>query len=142
MAIQHFTLAKFRSATTTQQKEDAYTTVYMLLSAALEIPGIKGFKVGPPINKRGTRGYEFAVTVEFQDLKAFNDWIPHAHHQLVSDFINGFSDGLSFQVSADATLNFDSSFRHAFVVSNRHHSNCKIVDTLIILEISRSPSQF
>ncbi|KAF7369204.1 Stress-response A/B barrel domain-containing protein [Mycena venus] len=100
MAIQHFTFAKFRSGTTPQQKEDAYKTVYLLLAAALAIPGINAFKVGPPIDKRGTRGYDFALTVEFEDLQAFTDYIPHAHHRLVSDFINGFSEGtpLSYQI--------------------------------------------
>ncbi|KAJ7677957.1 hypothetical protein DFH06DRAFT_1316748 [Mycena polygramma] len=82
MAVLHFTLAKFRPETTAEEKEDAYRTVYLLLAGALALPGVKGFKVGPPIARKGTRGYEFAVTVEFQDLEAFKDYIPHAHHRL------------------------------------------------------------
>jgi hypothetical protein len=58
-------LSKFRSGTTPQEKEDAYKTVYLLLAAGLAIPGVKGFKVGPPIDKKGTRGYEFG---RVQDL--------------------------------------------------------------------------
>ncbi|KAF8201340.1 hypothetical protein K438DRAFT_1821836 [Mycena galopus ATCC 62051] len=70
------------------------------MAGALSIPGIIGFKVGPPIDKRGARGYELAVTVEFQDMKAFKAYIPHAHHRLVADFINGFAEGtpLSYQI--------------------------------------------
>ncbi|KAJ6551190.1 hypothetical protein B0H19DRAFT_1263876 [Mycena capillaripes] len=82
MAIQHFTFAKFRPGTTPQEKEDVYRKVYVLFSAALVIPGIKEFKVGPPISRKGTRGYEFAISVEFQDLKAFSDYLAHAHHRL------------------------------------------------------------
>ncbi|KAJ7770277.1 hypothetical protein DFH07DRAFT_954100 [Mycena maculata] len=101
MAVQHFTLAKFRAGTTREEKDDTYRTVYMLLAAALAIPGIKGFKVGPPMDCKGTRGYEFALTVEFQDLKAFNEYIPHPHHRLVADFVNAFSEGtpLSYQIN-------------------------------------------
>ncbi|KAJ7097613.1 hypothetical protein C8R44DRAFT_811790 [Mycena epipterygia] len=108
MTVQHFTFAKFRSAMTLDEKEDAYRTVYMLLAVALALPGIQGFKVGPPINRRGTRGYEFALTVEFQDFKSFADYIPHPHHRLVSDFVNSFSEGtpLSYQIDTarDAKL--------------------------------------
>ncbi|KAJ7182834.1 hypothetical protein C8R43DRAFT_1116452 [Mycena crocata] len=60
--------AKFRPGTTCKAKEEAYRTVYLLLAAALALPGIKGFKV--------------ALTVEFCDLKAFKDYIPHPHHLL------------------------------------------------------------
>ncbi|KAF7377463.1 Stress-response A/B barrel domain-containing protein [Mycena sanguinolenta] len=101
MCIQHFTLAKFRPTATAEQKEDAYLRVSLLLFGAAEtIPGIKSFQVGPPISKRGTRGYEFAVIVEFQDMQAFIDFIPHAHHQMLADVINDFSDGkpLSYQI--------------------------------------------
>ncbi|KAJ7779213.1 hypothetical protein B0H16DRAFT_1711558 [Mycena metata] len=82
MTIQHFTFAKFRSEITSEEKEDAYKTVYLLLAGALAIPGVNGFKVGPPLSRKGARGYEFALTVEFRDLKAFTDYIPHAHHLL------------------------------------------------------------
>jgi hypothetical protein len=79
MAVQHFSeflwffwcagltcflneaFAKFRPCMTVQEKEDAYKTVFLLLSAALLLPGIRGFKVGPPIDKKGTRGYEFGI---------------------------------------------------------------------------------
>lgn len=54
-------LAKFRAGTTREDKDDAFRTVYTLLAVALAIPGINGFKVGPPMNPRGTRGYEFGV---------------------------------------------------------------------------------
>ncbi|KAJ6618182.1 hypothetical protein B0H10DRAFT_1267942 [Mycena sp. CBHHK59/15] len=93
MTVQHFTLAKFRPGTGPKEKEKAYRTAYLLLAAALSIPGIKGFKVGPPLHQKGTRGYEFAVTVEFQDLQSFIEYIPHAHHRLLSDFINDLADG-------------------------------------------------
>ncbi|KAJ7312920.1 hypothetical protein DFH08DRAFT_896196 [Mycena albidolilacea] len=103
MAVQHFTFAKFRPCLTVQEKEDAYKTVFLLLSAALLLPGIRGFKVGPPIDKKGTRGYEFAVSVEFEDLKSFKEYVLHAHHQLVSDFVFSFSEGtpLSYQIDTD-----------------------------------------
>ncbi|KAJ7444561.1 hypothetical protein B0H11DRAFT_2237111 [Mycena galericulata] len=108
MPVQHFTLAKFRAGTTREAKDDAYRTVYLLLAAALTIPGINGFKVGPPIDRKGARGYEFALTVEFRDLQAFNDYIPHPHHRLVADFVNAFSEGtpLSYQINTarDAKL--------------------------------------
>ncbi|KAJ7176792.1 hypothetical protein C8R46DRAFT_1213367 [Mycena filopes] len=94
MTVQHFTFAKFRSGITSEEKEDAFRTVYLLLAAGLAIPGFNGFKVGPPISRKGARGYEFAITVEFQDLQAFHDYVPHAHHLLVSDFINSFSEGV------------------------------------------------
>ncbi|KAJ7705588.1 hypothetical protein B0H17DRAFT_1193243 [Mycena rosella] len=101
MTVQLFTFAKFRAETTQEEKEDAYRTVYMLLAVALALPGVKSYKVGPPINRRGTRGYEFALTVEFQDLQSFTDYIPHPHHRLVSDFINGFSEGTPFSYQID-----------------------------------------
>ncbi|KAJ7489180.1 hypothetical protein FB451DRAFT_1223986 [Mycena latifolia] len=101
MTVQLFTFAKFRPGTTREEKEDAYRTVYMLLAVALALPGIKGFKVGPPIDRKGTRGYEFALTVEFHDLESFIDYIPHPHHRLVSDFVNGFSDGTPFSYQID-----------------------------------------
>ncbi|KAJ7267235.1 hypothetical protein C8J57DRAFT_362292 [Mycena rebaudengoi] len=82
MTIQHFTFAKFRQGTTRKQKERAYRTALLLLASALSIPGVKGFKVGPPMDERGARGYEFALTVEFETLQSFIDYIPHAHHRL------------------------------------------------------------
>ncbi|KAJ7434536.1 hypothetical protein B0H11DRAFT_2118379 [Mycena galericulata] len=100
MTIQHFTLAKFRPGTTHEEKETAYKTVYILLSVALAMPGVREFKVGPPLSKRGARGYEFALTVEFQDLQSFTEYIAHAHHRLVSDFVTNFSEEtpLSYQI--------------------------------------------
>ncbi|KAJ7621018.1 hypothetical protein FB45DRAFT_928128 [Roridomyces roridus] len=98
--IQHFTLAKFRAGTTAAEKETAYNTVFILLSAALVLPGVHGFKVGPPLSQRGARGYEFALIVEFEDLQSFTDYLVHAHHRLVTDFVNGFSEEpvLSYQI--------------------------------------------
>ncbi|KAK7052109.1 hypothetical protein R3P38DRAFT_2858612 [Favolaschia claudopus] len=103
MAVQLFTFAKFRREMTAQQKNDAYRTVYLLLAAGLAIPGFKDFKVGPPLDKRGTRGYEFALTVEFEDMKAYSNYIPHAHHILVSEFINAFSEGTPLAYQIDTT---------------------------------------
>ncbi|KAJ6598229.1 hypothetical protein DFH09DRAFT_1131314 [Mycena vulgaris] len=101
MTVQLFTFAKFRAGMTCEEKEDAYRMVYVLLAVALALPGVKGFKVGPPIDCRGTRGYEFALTVEFDDLQSFMDYIPHPHHRMVSDFVTGFSEGTPFCYQID-----------------------------------------
>ncbi|KAJ7054160.1 hypothetical protein C8F01DRAFT_497552 [Mycena amicta] len=103
MAIQHFTLAKFRTGTTTEQMEDAYRTIYLLLESALLIPGIKGFKTGPPLDRKGTRGYQVALTVEFEDIQAFKDYIPHPHHRIVAAFVNSIAEGkpLSYQIDTE-----------------------------------------
>ncbi|KAJ7621388.1 hypothetical protein FB45DRAFT_1032638 [Roridomyces roridus] len=68
--------------------------------AALTIPGVTALKVGPPVSQKGARGYEFALTVEFEDLQAFREYIPHPHHRLVAEYISNFSEGtpLSYQI--------------------------------------------
>ncbi|KAJ7621368.1 hypothetical protein FB45DRAFT_139898 [Roridomyces roridus] len=100
MPVQHFTLAKFRNGTTCEAKNEAIRTAYLLAVAALSIPGVTALKVGPPVSQKGARGYEFALTVEFEDIQAFRDYIPHPHHRLVAQYINNFSEGtpLSYQI--------------------------------------------
>ncbi|KAJ7220649.1 hypothetical protein GGX14DRAFT_559438 [Mycena pura] len=45
-----------------------------------------------------------AVTVEFEDLKSFTDYIPHPHHRLFGDYLRSIADGtpLSYTFDTDA----------------------------------------
>ncbi|KAF7324660.1 Stress-response A/B barrel domain-containing protein [Mycena kentingensis (nom. inval.)] len=106
MTVQHFTLAKFREGTSEEEMEEAFRTIELLLETARSIPGIKGVKAGPPLSRAGTRGYQVALAVEFEDLNAFREWIPHPHHRLVAEFVNSIAEEkpLSFQIDGTRRL--------------------------------------
>nr|GAT55940.1 predicted protein [Mycena chlorophos] len=74
-----------------------------MLETALLIPGVNAFRVGPPLVPHGARGYQVALAVEFEDLQAFREWLPHPHHRLMSEFINSLAEEkpLSYQIASE-----------------------------------------
>ncbi|KAF7303844.1 Stress-response A/B barrel domain-containing protein [Mycena indigotica] len=103
MTIQHLTLAKFRIGMTTEQMEEAYKTIHRLMQGALLVPGVKSFTSGPPMDRKGTRGYQVALIVDFENMQAFRAYIPHPHHRLMADFVYSIAQEkpLSYQIDTD-----------------------------------------
>jgi len=109
MAIQHFVFTKFKPGTSAADKQKAFETARTLITPEV-IPGLKFFRCGPPMYPATAQGFEFAITAEFEDIKAYKGYQSHPEHiklvKVLSGLTQGFrnpTSGFLYQIDTNIT---------------------------------------
>jgi len=107
MTIQHFVFAKAKAGTSDEEKAKGFKAATELIFA-LNIPGMKGVKAGPPLQTKVIRaqGYDFALTAEFDNPQVFKRYLVHPLHLKLLGLLQSITDDeslLIYQIDTSAT---------------------------------------
>ncbi|TFK48025.1 hypothetical protein OE88DRAFT_1810728 [Heliocybe sulcata] len=97
--IQHIALLKFIPGTPIDVKHQAYRRTVALLKG---IPQVKNLKAGPPLYPSESRGYDFALTMEFDSKTSFRIYARHPRHSELAKILIPITEGkirlISYQI--------------------------------------------
>ncbi|EMD41543.1 hypothetical protein CERSUDRAFT_90111 [Gelatoporia subvermispora B] len=100
MTVQHIVIAKFRNDESDEAKEQVFEKLSQLLGG---IPAIKDFHVGPPILPGGARGFDFGMTLRFDDTEGFFEYVQHPNHEKIIAYLQPIvKESIAYPVDSPA----------------------------------------
>ncbi|OCH92673.1 dabb-domain-containing protein [Obba rivulosa] len=98
MSVQHIVLAKFRNDEPEEAKEQVFEKLSQLLRG---VPSIRDFHVGLPILPGGARGFDFGMTLRFENVDGFFEYVQHANHEKIIKYLQPIvKDSIAYPIES------------------------------------------
>ncbi|KAJ8454126.1 hypothetical protein ONZ45_g19427 [Pleurotus djamor] len=104
MTVIHFALSKFFPSVSAEKKAEIFKQADEIIKN-IQIPGLIRITAGSPLDSTHTKGYDFALTAEFEDIRGFQAYLPNKDHIRLLRLTKGLADPaslISYQIDTKA----------------------------------------